>query len=52
MQESYNEPIALLLPAAVFALSAGCSPFMLCYRGLSCAFEDASDPLTDSVCPN
>ncbi|KAJ0106487.1 hypothetical protein Patl1_18038 [Pistacia atlantica] len=46
-----NECLVLLLPAAVYALCAGCSPFTNCYRGnfLSYSFLDVTDAGDDKV---
>ncbi|KAJ0047583.1 hypothetical protein Pint_15443 [Pistacia integerrima] len=46
-----NECLVLLLPAAVYALCAGCSPFTNCYRGnfLSYSFLDVTDTGDDKV---
>ncbi|KAM6570000.1 hypothetical protein CsatB_017985 [Cannabis sativa] len=48
-----NEHMVVLLPAAVYALSAGCTPFQKCYSGLSIfnASEDANKamPMDDWV---
>ncbi|PON35174.1 Phosphatidylinositol 3-kinase, Vps34 type, partial [Parasponia andersonii] len=46
-----NEHMVVVLPAAVYALSAGCAPFMKCYGGLLLfdGSEDANGLLNDWV---
>ncbi|KAE8124229.1 hypothetical protein FH972_019134 [Carpinus fangiana] len=46
-----NERIVLFLPAAVYALCAGCAPFTKCYKGfpLSYSFVDDIEALVDDV---
>ena len=46
-----NERIVLFLPAAVYALCAGCAPFTQCYKGfpLSYSFVDDIEALVDDV---
>lgn len=53
MQESskLSEHMVVVLPAAVYALSAGCAPFMKCNRGLPLfnAYEDVMGPMNEWV---
>lgn len=46
-----NERIVLFLPAAVYALCAGCAPFTQCDKGfpLSYSFVDDTEALVDDV---
>ena len=46
-----NEHMVVLLPAAVYALSVGCAPFVKCFRGLSLfnASEDVNGAMNDWV---
>lgn len=48
-----NEHLVVLLPAAVYALCAGCTPFDQCCRGLplSYSFVDITEAV-DKVCNN
>ncbi|GMY24943.1 serine/threonine-protein kinase ATM isoform X1 [Fagus crenata] len=46
-----NERVVLFLPAAVYALCAGCAPFRQCYHGfpLSYSFVDDTEATLDQV---